>query len=277
MSAEKDIEPLPAPLPQPSRDWMYWLAAAVLAIVLLGAIVVGLDGMDRAPNWDKEPLAITLQNLAQTARPIVETSLERRGLWKVFGAWRNLPFHLTYEEQTAVRQCMQLALRKRSLHNGVLAFEAQTVRAGLQSLLQKNETLFYAAFLLGDWHRIHGNATEAERYHKLAYTHAPIVLIQRFQHADGSPLTGAAIQELTIEYNRVVAGSLDPSLQLCYTNLTTDEEGCVYVPVYDTVYRRFSISHPTGYEVSVPRLGWFETARSVAELPPVTVAPTLEN
>lgn len=278
MTVEKNAEPLRPPRRNWRwRNWRYWLVTIVLAFGLLGTVTIGFGGWNRSPDWEKASLAITLQGLARTAPPITETSLERRGIWKIFGTWRNLPFQLTYEEQSAVRQCMQFAMQKRSLHNGVSQFEAVEVRDELQSLLQKNETLFYAAFLLGDWHRKHGDVAEAERYHKLAYRHAPIILIQRFQHADGSPMAGAVIQELTIECNRVASGSLDPSLQLCFTNLTTDEAGCVYVPVYDTVYRRFSISHPTGYEASVPRLGWFETYRSVAEMPAVSVTPTLES
>ena len=105
-----------------------------------------------------------------------------------------------------------------------------------------------------------------------AYEHAPVIVVQRFAFADGSPLANTPIPAFSLECNRVRKGSLD-ALTLPYVDLKTDADGCIYLPVYNTVYRTTDMTWPHGYLVAWPTMGWFETRRKVAILPEATVAP----
>ena len=65
--------------------------------------------------------------------------------------------------------------------------------------------------------------------------------------------------DFTIECNRVENHWLD-QINLEFLNLRTDANGCIYLPVYDTVFRRSSVSTPYGYTVDFPTLGWCQTS-----------------
>jgi hypothetical protein len=106
-----------------------------------------------------------------------------------------------------------------------------------------------------------------------AYQHAPVIIVERFELPNGSPAANIAIVHFALECNRVQNGSLDPSLQLSYPDLETDADGCIYLPVYNTVYRTNEMSWPEGYITDFPTLGWFETSRKVGLLPVVKLTP----
>ena len=101
-----------------------------------------------------------------------------------------------------------------------------------------------------------------------AYRHAPRVIVQRYENAEGDPIVGAEVPSFELECNRVENSSLNPSPKLVYFNLVTDEEGAIYLPVYDTVLRATSKSYPKDIPVNYPTLGWFE-CRGRAGLMPV--------
>ena len=64
----------------------------------------------------------------------------------------------------------------------------------MEAVLEGRPEFFYAEQLLGTWHRLNGDAAEAERYMLQSYRHAPVVLIQRYAIFLGSPVaTFAAV------------------------------------------------------------------------------------
>jgi beta-lactamase regulating signal transducer with metallopeptidase domain len=201
-------------------------------------------------------------DLRDMAAPVKETSLEG-----FFGGWRNLPFQLSDAEAAAIAKCLELAQQHRSTHNDVNQFTVPEVRASLEAILAANPELFYAEYLLGTWHRMNGDNAAADAFLRSAYRHAPVVVIQRYEDAKGKPIASAPVRHYALECNRVQGGSLDPSLELEYFGLTTDADGCIYLPVYDTVYRRNAMASLDGYDVNYPRLGWFKSRGKVAMLP----------
>lgn len=204
---------------------------------------------------------------------VKETTLEVRG-WRTLihrGNWRNLPFQLSQEEQADVRTCVQIAQGFRSLHNGNSAFMDDKTRRRLEELIQARPGFFYAEFLLATWHQENGEPSKASDLFEKSYQHAPVVLLERFEFTDGRPLPGTRIQTFAIECNRVRNASLDPSLNLFYPLLATDEAGWIRLPAYDTVFRIDDIAYPSGYDASIPRLGWFFSPSKVGLLPPIIV------
>lgn len=208
--------------------------------------------------------------------PVRSVRLEATVIDKLLGrqAWTKLPFKLSAGEEADLKRCLAMLVMYRSTQNGRSPFLDQSVHEELEAMVNGHPGFFYAEYLLALWHERAGHPDEAARYHSAAKEHAPVVLVQPYVLADGSPARGIKVGEISIEHNRVQNGSLDPSLNLAYLNLTTDQNGHVRLPVYDTVFRRSSISHPEGYEPEIPRLGWFDSSRRTGVMPVVTLRPS---
>ena len=235
----------------------FWLAAGFCTAVFAAVHVEDLSG-DSA-------LAVVSRWAAEHGWQAQEVTTA--DLTGSFGpAWRNLPFHVSKEEEADTRACIELARKARSSVNGKTLFADLATRQALEEILRRRPEFFYAEFLLSTWHRDFGDPAESQRLLAAAYEHAPVILVQRFEFADGSPLVGGAVYGFTIECNRVENHYLD-QIHLEFLNLRTDANGCIYLPVYDTVYRRFSASTPYGYSVDFPTLGWCQTSRKVGLLP----------
>jgi len=206
------------------------------------------------------------------ADEIARTTLEGFG-----GGWRNLPFEISKDEEADVKACKWLAQKiGAGSQDGVSSFQGDDVRRELEAILARRPNWFYAEFLLGQWYELNGDAVTAEGCHELAWEHAPVVIVQRFRLADGSPLAGANVQLFALECNRVKNGYLNPNLVLSFPGLRTDDDGCIYLPAYDTVFRRESAGTPAGYYATFPRLGWFKSPRKVGLLPEATVKDETE-
>ena len=201
-------------------------------------------------------------------QPVYKTDLKR----SIGRGWRNLPFEVPAAEEGHIKRCMELMRLNNSTVNDKTLFGEPAVREELESILRQQPGLFYAEYALGLWHKLHGQGADAEPFFAVAYRHAPVVLVQTYQHEDGTPLANAAVGSVEIECNRVRNGSLDPSLHLLFGAQVTDERGRIYLPVYDTVYRVTAISHPAGYSMDVPALGWFESGKA-GLLPAAVVRP----
>jgi len=199
------------------------------------------------------------------AQDIEPTTLETQN------GWRNLPFTLSKAEEADAKACVKIANSTRSSHNGVTEFSMPQVRAQLENLIKTRPDDFYAHWLLALWHRDFGDAIESKRQLDAAYKNAPAIIVQRYQYADGSPCANKRINSFALECNRVVNGAIDPSLQLSYPNLKTDANGCIYLPVYNTVYRTNDMASPPGYDAKYPRLGWFQISAKVGLLPTAIV------
>lgn len=251
--------------------------------VMIVSVAVGVAAMVlatlRAEDAVDSPVLQSVRRWAARhdcqAQEIARTTLESPlGLG---GAWRNLPFTLDQAEEADAKSCIALARKTRSLFNGKSEFSEPATRIALEDILKRRPGYFYAEFLLASWHRNSGDPLEAARLLDSAYQHAPVIVVQRFALADGSPLADTPIASFALECNRVENHSLDPSLKLLYYDLRTDADGCIYLPVYNTVYRSDDMASPDGYTVNFPKLGWFETSRKVGLLPVATVAASKSN
>lgn len=210
----------------------------------------------------------------RTEGPIRPVTLDPPFFLQIFGrSWRDLPFRLSADEEADLKRCDEMPVLYRSSSNGVSPFLDDSVRSDLEEMVARRPDFFYAEYLLSLWHERHGDSANADRYRTAAREHAPVVLVQPFVLPDGSPVRNTNVSEMQIECNRVQNGSLNPDLKLTFLNLTTDDEGCVYLPVYDTVYRVYARSHPDGYEPDFPKLGWFKSPRRFGVLPVVTLRP----
>ena len=221
-------------------------SSAVLLTLLVGAIAI--PGLQQ--NEDRAP--------------VTKTSLKS---WS--GGWRNLPFDLEPEEEAAVRDCVEISQRMRSRHNGVVEFTKVESRDDLDAILKKHPECFYAKHLLGTWHRINGDQQRATELINESLQQAPVVLSRRYATGDGKPVGKIDVGTIVIECNRVQNGSLDPSLRLAFVAMVTDADGFINVPVYDTVYRLSSWSHPKGYDAEAKSMGWFKSKVKVGVLPEV--------
>jgi len=210
------------------------------------------------------------EELLENAKPVKKTTLE--SMW---GGWRNLPFEISVEEENDLKKCIEMV--KYPYGNKKKNFIKEETREDLEQMIESRPDLFYAEFLLGCWHRINGNTIKAEEYINLSLERAPVVLIQQYNFKDGTPLQNTGITQYALECNRVKKGYLDPSLELYYPFLKTDKNGAIYLPVYDTVYRRNSMSSPKNYNAKYPRAGWLKSRKKAGLLPGATVTEKREE
>ena len=221
---------------------------------LLLAMVVGL---------------LVLPGMQPLKGPITQTSLEG------FFGWRNLPFDPDQDELAIVEDCHHAVIQYHSTHGNndgrsVRDFDDPETRDDLEAILKRKPDFFYAQQLLGTWYRRNGDLVKGQELLSAALKNAPIVLTQRYRTGNGEPLANVAIDSMTIECNRVKNHSLNPELKLEFVDLVTDSQGEVAVPVYDTVFRLYSRSHPDGYDTEMPNLGWFGSKSRIGVLPEVT-------
>jgi hypothetical protein len=248
---------------QSRRKWVLVLVGLALAFAIWGYIAL----TDKAV-----PLAWASQR-GWKARSVFAITLEAGPLRKriLKQQWRDLPFSLSSEEKLDAKKCIYLAKTINATHNGVPIFNKDSTREAIEEILRNRPDYFYAEFLLGVWHRNHGGFEKSRDFFERAFEHAPVVIVQPYQSEHGGPLIGATVQVFGLECNHVKDGYLDPDLQLVYPSLVTDDDGCIYLPVYNTVYRRDRMSHPEGYSVDYPRLGWFASPGKVGVLPAAVV------
>jgi hypothetical protein len=201
-----------------------------------------------------------LTRLFEDSRPVRKVSLQG-----IFG-WKNLDFTVTPEEEDRVFRLVTLSREVRHKVDGVIRFDRLAVRDSLEEILEEDPDFFYTEQLLGTWYRRNGFDERADEYFRRALQHAPVILVIRHVDEDGRPLEGLSLSHVSIECNRVENRSLDPSLELDFPSLETDDGGCIYLPVYDTVLRRTSISFPHGYQVEHGSPGHFEIRGRVGRL-----------
>ena len=228
-------------------------------------------------RWKKDREAIPLdwaKKHGWRAYAVVETKLDATGYQKAIGqVWRDLPFKIDPAEETDVNACARLAKSIHAKVDGRIAFETDVTREALEAILDRRPDFFYAEFLLGVWHRRNGRDQDAEDYFDRAFEHAPVVIVQPYRTATGDPLVEAEIQSFAIECNRVDGGSLNPTPQLYYPGLTTDAEGCIYLPAYETVFRADAMAFIEGYRLEYAKLGFFESPGKLGVLPAAVARP----
>ncbi|MEZ6088017.1 MAG: hypothetical protein R3C05_08335 [Pirellulaceae bacterium] len=212
---------------------------------------------------------LVLPGMRAEEAPVVRTSLEG-----TFGGWRNLSFDPPAEELAILEACEAIVTKYRSSYHvdneSRLRFDDHSTREELEEIVKRKPGFFYPQHLLATWHRRNGDPEMARKLFASAFENAPVILSQRYQNGEDAPIEGLTIPEFSIECNRVQNRSIDQSLRLQFIDLTTDSNGEIKVPVYETVYRLSSRSIPQGYSTEMPRLGFFEAESRVGQIPPVT-------
>lgn len=240
---------LSRPFPKSARLGLAGLAAIFIAAVVLLPMAKGNSAKDKN-DWTKP-----------TERWKVK-SIKKTSLESFFGGWKNLSFEISAEEEQSVKKCTKLLIKWYSPD----AIRSGEIRKELESVLLERPSFFYPEFLLGMWHRDYGDKQVGRELIKKAYEHAPVILVQKYQDENGEPITGLEIQTYNVECNKVKKGSLS-QFDLKFRDLIADDDGCIYVPVYDTVYRRSATSLPSDYNIAYPTLGWFKAKSKVALMP----------
>lgn len=236
--------------------------AALLAraAALFAVAAIGFVGYDVARDYLRP-------TLAAGQKPIVPIILGPTHWEQRLGVKRSLRFVLSDHEEYATERCIAIAQKIRRHLRSQAPFGNDHLRQELEGYTRLPAVRFYAEHVLAAWHKLHGDEARFRELQQQALAHAPVVLVQRYQTAIGAPLAGALVRRFNIECSRMQRGVQEAGLRLEFVALTTDEEGAIRVPVFDTVYRRVSNTNPAGLHASYERLGYFWRASRYAELP----------
>ena len=179
----------------------------------------------------------------------------------------------------AIQRCATLARAA-----GTGAFTSERTLAELQAVAAEHPWLFYPPYLIGTWHRLHGDHAAADRWYEQAYHLAPAVLKVRYRTPGGQPVEGLELGTFEITCDRVIDdpeteifdGELDQTLKLVYPALATGQRGAVYLPVFHTVYRATKVPEPKGIEIAYRQLeGWFQFPGRIGSPKPATVTQSV--
>ena len=165
--------------------------------------------------------------------------------------YRDFGFHVAPGTQHALNRAAALAGDEASFTEGA-------TREALETLAEQHPDLFYPRFLLGTWHRLQGDAAEAERHFTEAFDRAPAALVRRYTAGGSSqPAADAPVPTLAVGVDQVIDDELDRSVVLVYPFLQTDADGFVYLPVYKTILRLADPAAPSGFTPTEEKPQWF--------------------
>jgi hypothetical protein len=271
--------PNPQPLTAPPRDkpnlidGRLLLAASALGCVVLFFIVWGSIRSVEQHVRDNRTELSWADRATWFAPSVIKTTLVKPNAANAQYTYnkpryRDTGLTLPPQEEQAVLACATLAANP--------TFTDDTTRL---SVLQhaRSQDNFYAHYLLGTWHRLHGNTPDADVHYQRAFDLAPKVIVIRYTDAQGNPIPNLRLDRIEIGCDRVTddGETLDQRLVLVYPNLTTDPTGRVYLPVYDTTYRPVYLPKPEGLQITYdPAEGWFRlptrlgTIKARADTPP---------
>lgn len=183
------------------------------------------------------------------------------------GGWKNLPFKISPEEEAYIKSAVGISQKSRIQSNSVIEFDRLDVIDELKNLESGFGEHFYVKYLMGTWYWRNGFGEKASEHFEQALNMAPKVLVIKYVDKNRKPLEGLYISHVELECNRVQNRYLDPSLELVYHTLVTDDAGCIYLPVYDTVLRWTSLTHPDGWDVDYYSPGHFKIRGKFGKLP----------
>lgn len=181
--------------------------------------------------------------------------------------WKNLPFKISPEEEAYIKSAVEISQKSRTRSNSVIKFDKLGVIDELKNLEAGFGDHFYVKYLMGTWYWRNGFGEKASELFEQSINMAPKVLVIKYVDKNRKPLEGLYISHVELECNRVQNRYLDPSLELVYHTLVTDDAGCIYLPVYDTVLRWTSLTHPDGWDVDYHSLGHFRIRGKFGKLP----------
>lgn len=193
------------------------------------------------------------------------------------GEPRPTTFEVTADTEADLKALERIAQSYHHNRNGIREFEREETRVELEAILSGSLHLFHAKSLLATWHAMNGNAEQASEYRNAALEAAPVILTIPVRFGPDRPAKGVSIESLSIEHNRFTRKgafggvSIDPSINLRFINVASDHDGNLRLPVYNTVFRVNSWSHPKGLHADMRSLGWFKSKRREGILPTLWV------
>ncbi|MFI4859219.1 MAG: hypothetical protein ACIAXF_00920 [Phycisphaerales bacterium JB063] len=268
-----------APQDRPGGVNGLWFIIITLSLfVLVPGIVVGvLQFIPKAPP--PEPLDYD-QRASWPAQELRSRSLE----YDMFVAaetgrrYRKANFPLSDTDEAMLQQAVWLVQQDDFFTNPA---HSETLRAWAD----EHDTQFYPAYLLAEWLRVDGQTQAAEPWRRLAFERATGAIVQHLARPDGTPAAGHTLPPVAIAYDRVIDGELNATLRLIYPAPTADEEGNIYLPTFQSVYRLTDPALPQGAQTGsyplnltlLPQTGtrqtpnWFSAPSRVGRLPDATL------
>jgi len=139
----------------------------------------------------------------------------------------------------------------------------ETARRDFEAILARRPDFFYAAYLLGCWHRQNGDLETAERYFEQAYATAPVVLVMSFDLLElAESWEQNRPPQLTLLNNRTFAHNidltyhygLDDAAMVRYPMLRSDENGLILIPA-ECEWLSWERTFETGLREPMPLAG----------------------
>ncbi len=160
------------------------------------------------------------------------------------------------------------------------------IKTDLEAILDQRDNFFYAEYMLADWHAKFGDKQLSRQYYDRAFKHAPVVLVQKFVDENGTPIVGYRVQKMEIECVHTAKNEAGyPAIyytKLCFPYMKTDADGCLYLPVYETSYRRdcnsyFSLSNHKQIFGQVVGDVFYQSKSKATILPPIQITKKKES
>ena len=127
-------------------------------------------------------------------------------------------------------------------------FRSTEARDTLINRAQDEANGFYPPYLLASWHLDNGDATEHDRWMRIAFDRAETAIVQKLVDEKGQPVANFELPPVAIGYDRVVDGKLNATLVLIYPRPTSQDNGFAYLPTYRSVYRLTDPTLPLGVD-----------------------------
>lgn len=259
-----------------------WVLLATLVLLPVVVLTVAMIAHLLTQSLQRNQPPINWHDRQQwVSSPVLNVELEKVGFLNPPGTTelRDRPFALDEAEESIVKQAAALVHdehdpRTPAVGNGnehVPPFTSENVHTALLALVEKKPTLFYPRYLLARWHDLHDDAEASAAAYEQAMNDAPAALVMRFVDSANQPMPNFHVGTLHLRFARIHDGQLDDSLVLVYPDMTTDELGQLYLPVYRGAMRLISPPQPTGYRVNYPHSAWFECVGRIGRLPPAVV------
>ena len=139
----------------------------------------------------------------------------------------------------------------------------ETARQDFEAILVRRPDFFYAAYLLGCWHRQNGDFEAAERCFEQAYEAAPVVLVMSLDLLElAESWEQNRPPQLTLLNNRTFAHNidltyhygLDDAAMVRYPMLRSDENGLILIPA-ECEWLSWERTFETGQRAPAPLVG----------------------
>lgn len=213
----------------------------ILALVVVAVMIVGWIGLQFSTSvMATQPPLSWAQRDNWPHRQVRETTLAASGVQTLISGarWRELSLDVPANEQRVVAELAELARAE--------GFARDSTRQRLEQVHSDRPGLFYATYLLGHWHRIHGDDARADALFELAFADAPAAIQQSYVTPRYQPVPKLPVGKIELICYRSDGESMDDSLRLVFPELVTDEQGRIAAPVYRTVYRVAARNEPEG-------------------------------